>query len=106
MLLAFDNLDALAPAQALDLIETAHSLLGPRLRGGARLRSRRIGQAGGDADRLRSRLDKLFQLTFNVRLAGASSGGRTRRAPAARGRRVASSPRRRPTQGSRGCPSR
>src|SRR5208337_1758783 len=29
LLLAFDNLDALAPAQALDLIETAHSLLGP-----------------------------------------------------------------------------
>jgi len=76
LLLAFDNLDALAPAQALNLIETAHSLLGPRFVAALACDPAALAAAVADVDRLRSRLDKLFQLTFNVRLAGAASGGR------------------------------
>ncbi|MGA2792146.1 MAG: hypothetical protein ABSE69_01215, partial [Roseiarcus sp.] len=76
LLLAFDNLDALAPAQALDLIETAHSLLGPRFVAALACDPAALAPAVAEADRLRSRLDKLFQLTFNVRLAGAANGGR------------------------------
>ncbi|MGO8797628.1 MAG: hypothetical protein ACLQJL_00905 [Roseiarcus sp.] len=76
LLLAFDNLDALAPAQALELIEAAHSLLGPRCVAALACDPAALAEAAGDANRLRSRLDKLLQLTFNVRLAGASNGPR------------------------------
>jgi len=75
-LLAFDNLDALAPAQALNLIEVAHSLLGPRFVAVIACDPVALTPAVGDAGRLRGRLDKLFQLTFNVGLAGAANGGR------------------------------
>jgi hypothetical protein len=76
LLLAFDNLDALAPAQALNLIEAAHSLLGPRFVAALACDPAALAEAAGDAARLRGRLDKLFQLTFNVGLAGAWNGPR------------------------------
>jgi hypothetical protein len=76
LFLAFDNLDALAPADALNLIETAHSLLGPSFVAGLACDPAGLAPAAGGAALLRGRLDKLFQLTFNARLAAASNGAR------------------------------
>jgi len=76
LLLAFDNLDALPPAQALNLIEAAHSALGPRYVAALACDPAALAEAAGEAGRLRSRLDKLFQLSFNVGLAGGWNGPR------------------------------
>jgi hypothetical protein len=76
LLLIFDNLDALAPARALDLIETAHSLLGPSFIAAFACDAAALAPAVGGATLLRTRLDKLFQLTFNAQAAGASNGAR------------------------------
>jgi len=74
ILLVFDNLDALAPPQTLQLIETAHSLLGPGFVAALACDAAALAPAAGGAEPLRGRLDKLLQLTFNVRLAGAADG--------------------------------
>lgn len=76
LFLAFDNLDALPPADALGLIETAHSLLGPSFVAALACDPAILAPAAGGAAPLRRRLDKLFQLTFNARLAAASDGAR------------------------------
>jgi ribose 1,5-bisphosphokinase PhnN len=74
--LAFDNLDALAPAQALNLIETAHSLLGPSFVGALACDPAVLAPALGGPEPLRARFDKFFQLTFNARVAGAANSAR------------------------------
>jgi hypothetical protein len=76
LLLVFDNLDALAPGQALNLIETAHSLLGPHFIAALACDPAALAEAAGDAARMRGRLDKLFQITFNVGQAGVWNGPR------------------------------
>ena len=76
LFLTFDNLDALAPAQALNLIETAHSLLGPCFVAALACDPAALAPAVGGPEFLRGRLDKLFQLTFNARVAGAANSAR------------------------------
>jgi hypothetical protein len=76
LLLTFDNLDALSPAQALNLIETAHSLLGPSFVAAVACDPVALTQAAGGEGLLRGRFDKLFQLTFNARVAGAANSAR------------------------------
>jgi hypothetical protein len=76
LLLTFDNFDALAPAQALNLIETAHSLLGPCFVAAVACDPVALTPAVGGPALLRERFDKLFQLTFNARVAGAANSGR------------------------------
>jgi hypothetical protein len=76
LFLTFDNLEALAPTQALELIETAHSLLGPCFVAAVACDPAALALAVGSAERLRVRFDKLFQLTFNARVAGAANSAR------------------------------
>jgi hypothetical protein len=76
LLLTFDNFDALAPAQALGLIETAHSLLGPCFVAAVACDPVALTPAVGSPELLRGRFDKLFQLTFNARVAGAANSAR------------------------------
>jgi hypothetical protein len=76
LLLTFDNFDALTPAQALNLIETAHSLLGPSFVAAVACDPVALTPAVGGPEPLRERFDKLFQLTFNARVAGAANSGR------------------------------
>ncbi|WP_158815823.1 hypothetical protein [Methylocapsa sp. S129] len=76
LLLTFDNLDALAPTQAFNLIETAHSLLGASFVAAVACDPAALAPAAGGLDLLRGRLDKLFQLTFNAQVAGAANGAR------------------------------
>jgi hypothetical protein len=77
LFLIFDNLDALAPAQALHLIETVHSLLNPSFIAALACDPAALTTVlGGDPEPLRGRLDKLFQLTFNARVASAASSAR------------------------------
>jgi len=74
LFLTFDNLEALAPA--LELIETAHSLLGSCFVAAVACDPAALALAVGGAERLRARFDKLFQLTFNARIAGAANSAR------------------------------
>lgn len=76
LLLTFDNLDALQPNQALDLIETAHSLLGPSFVAAVACDPVALATATGSPERFRARFDKLFQLTFNAQIAGAANSAR------------------------------
>jgi hypothetical protein len=76
LFLAFDNLDTLEPAAALAVIETAHSLLGQNFVAALACDPAILAPAAGGGASLRSRLDKLFQLTFNPRLAAAANSGR------------------------------
>ena len=76
LLLTFDNFDALTPAQALHLIETAHSLLGPGFVAAVACDPVALTPAVGGPEPLRERFDKLFQLTFNARVAGAANSAR------------------------------
>ncbi len=77
LFLAFDNLDALPPAEALALVETARALLGHGFVAAVACDPAHLAPAtGGAAAQLRGKLDKLFQLTLNARLAAAASGAR------------------------------
>ena len=72
---AFDNLDALPPAEALQLVETAHALLGPGCVAAAACDPAVVARLDG-ADAARSRLEKLFPVVFNVATLAPSDGGR------------------------------
>jgi hypothetical protein len=76
LLFTFDNLDSLPPAQALSLIETAHSLLGRSFVAAVACDPGALAPSLGGAENLQGRLDKLFQLTFNARVAGAANSAR------------------------------
>ena len=73
---AIDNLDGLPPGEALALIETVHSLLGRSLAALCAFDPALLRQAIGDDATLRGRLDRLFQIAFNVGGAGEVGGER------------------------------
>jgi hypothetical protein len=73
---ALDNLDALAPKDALALIETTHSLLGRSFVALCAFDPASLRPAFGDEAVLRARLERLFQIAFNVRGAGEVGGER------------------------------
>jgi hypothetical protein len=77
IVLAVDNLDALSPSQALDVIETTRSLLGQSFVALFAFDPLRLAPAlGADAGRLANRLDGLFQIVFNAGQAGVVGGDR------------------------------
>jgi hypothetical protein len=76
LLLLVDNLDALTPAQGLNLIEALHFLLGESFIAVVACDPAPLGAAAGGSDRLRARLEKLFQLTFDVGPPGATDSER------------------------------
>jgi hypothetical protein len=76
IVLAIDNLDGLEPADALATIESVHSLLGRAFVAVLAFDSASMRSAVTDASRLRERLERLFQIVFNVKGAGAVGGER------------------------------
>lgn len=76
LLLMIDNLDALTPAQGLNLIESLHFLLGESLIAVVACDPGPLATAAGGRDPLHARLEKLFQLTFDVGPRGAADSER------------------------------
>ena len=76
LLLLVDNLDALAPARALELLETLHFLCGESFVAAVACDPLALAPAVGGLDALRGRLDKLFQLTFDASPADSAAGAR------------------------------
>ena len=76
LVLAFDNLDALPPDQALNVIETAHGLLGPSCVGVAAFNPATLVSDAANRDALRERFERLFQITFNVQGADTTEKAR------------------------------
>jgi hypothetical protein len=73
---AIDNLDALPGHDALALIETVHSLLGRAFVALCAFDPASLSSTIGDQARLRERMERLFQIAFNVRGVGAVGGER------------------------------
>ena len=71
----FDNLDALAPADAAQLLEAAHALLGPGCVGAAAFDPAALARLDAP-ETARRRLEKLFPIVFNVATLAPSDGGR------------------------------
>lgn len=77
LVLTFDNFDALAPQQALDMLETAHGMIGASCVGAAAFNPATLALGfPEDRDALRERLERLFQIAFNVQ--GVESGEKAR----------------------------
>jgi hypothetical protein len=76
VIFAIDNLDALPAAEALGLIETIHSVIGRGFIALCAFDPTLLRSAVGDQARLRERLEKLFQIAFNVKSAVAVGGER------------------------------
>jgi hypothetical protein len=72
---AFDNLDALPPADAVHLLETAHALLGPGCVGAAAFDPAALTRLDAP-ETARRRLEKLFPIVFNVATLAPSDSGR------------------------------
>jgi len=72
---AFDNLDALAPSDALQVLETAHALLGPGCVGAAAFDPAALARLDAP-EAARRRLEKLFPIVLNVATLAPSDGGR------------------------------
>ena len=72
---AFDNLDALAPADAACFLETAHALLGPGCVGAAAFDPAALSRLDAP-ETARRRLEKLFPIVFNVATLAPADGGR------------------------------
>ena len=72
---AFDNLDALAPAEAAQLLEAAHALLGPGCVGAAAFDPSALSRLDAP-EAARRRLEKLFPIVFNVATLAPADGGR------------------------------
>jgi hypothetical protein len=72
---AFDNLDALAPADAAQLLEAAHALLGPGCVGAAAFDPAALARLDAP-EAVRRRLEKLFPIVFNVATLAPPDGGR------------------------------
>ena len=72
---AFDNLDALAPADAAQLLEAAHALLGPGCVGAAALDPATLSRLDAP-EAAKRRLEKLFPIVFNVATLAFADGGR------------------------------
>ena len=77
LVLTFDNFDALSPQQALDIIEAAHGMIGASCVGVAAFNPATLALGfAEDRDALRERLERLFQIAFNVQ--GVESSEKTR----------------------------
>jgi len=72
---AFDNLDALPPADAAHLLEAAHALLGPGCVGAAAFDPAALTRLDAP-EAARRRLEKLFPIVFNVATLAPADGGR------------------------------
>ena len=72
---AFDNLDALPPADAAHLLEAAHALLGPGCVGAAAFDPAALSRLDAP-ETARRRLEKLFPIVFNVATLAPADGGR------------------------------
>ena len=72
---AFDNLDALAPSDAAQLLEAAHALLGPGCVGAAAFDPAALSRLDAP-ETARRRLEKLFPIVLNVATLAPSDGGR------------------------------
>ncbi len=66
LVFVFDNLDALAPAAAAQLLEAAHAMLGPGCVGAVACDPAFLVRVEGEADAARRRVEKLFAVVFNV----------------------------------------
>jgi KAP family P-loop domain len=73
IVLAIDNIDSLPADRALDLIDTIHSILGRAFVAVVAFDPTALQSAIGDRKRAKERLERLFQIAFNVK--GASSVG-------------------------------
>jgi hypothetical protein len=76
LVFAFDNLDALAPADSLRLIEAANTMLGPGCAAAVACDPAALASAGGGGEAARGRLEKFFQVVFNAQTLGLADGGR------------------------------
>ena len=72
---AFDNLDALPPADAAHLLEAAHALLGLGCVGAAAFDPAALSRLDAP-EAVRRRLEKLFPIVFNVATLAPADGGR------------------------------
>jgi hypothetical protein len=66
MVLALDNLDALPADRALDVIESAHSLLGASRIAIVAFNPVSLAEGSASPEALREKFERLFQITFNV----------------------------------------
>ena len=76
LVFAFDNLDALAPADSLRLIETAHSMFGPGCAGAVACDPAALASASGGGETARRRMEKFFQVVVNAQTLALADGGR------------------------------
>ncbi len=76
IVLAIDNLDALPAGAARAAIETVHSLLGRGFVALCAFDPASLRPAFGDDAAFRARMERLFQIAFNVRGAGEVGGER------------------------------
>ncbi len=76
LVFAFDNLDALAPADALRLIAAANSMFGPGCVGVVACDPAALESATGGAETARQRIEKFFQVVLDARTLGLGDSGR------------------------------
>jgi hypothetical protein len=76
IVLAIDNIDSLPADQALGLIETIHSIIGRAFVAVCAFDPALLQPAIGDKKRAKERLERLFQIVFNVKGASAVGGER------------------------------
>ncbi|THD50189.1 MAG: hypothetical protein E7774_00140 [Bradyrhizobium sp.] len=76
LVFVFDNLDALAPAAAAQLLETAHAMLGPGSVGAVACNPAFLARLEGEGDAVRRRIEKLFPIVFNVATLVPADSGR------------------------------
>jgi hypothetical protein len=76
LVFAFDNLDALTPAAAVQLLEAAHAMLGPGCVGAAAYDPAFLVRLDGEPDAARRRMEKLFPVVFNVATLVPADRGR------------------------------
>lgn len=74
LVFAFDNLDALPPADSLRVITAAHTLLGPGCAGVVACDPAALASGGGEM--ARQRLEKFFQVVVNAPTLGLGDAGR------------------------------
>ncbi|MGD0641859.1 MAG: hypothetical protein ABSC22_14015, partial [Roseiarcus sp.] len=76
LVFAFDNLDALAPADAARLIEAANTMFGPGCAGVVACDPEFLAGAFAGAEAARQRIEKFFQVVVNAQTLGPADGGR------------------------------
>jgi hypothetical protein len=76
LIFAFDNLDALAPAAAAQLLEAAHAMIGPGCVGAVACDPAMLARLEGEPEAARRRMEKLFPVVFNVATLIPADSGR------------------------------